>query len=175
MKGSEERVPQVLSIYSSIIQGREDSCSVTKCRVKGRAYWGWSWLSCLQEQSRSGQCHTFQCKSVFIKFRIIQLCGLGLTSGESLRWGECHQEGRIRGSKEDVQRHGAAYSKKQEKGEKGIQEVVINSLMSRSAFQDALFFWNLYILQLYSSVEKGELLFFLFFKYNVSFSVLSKL
>lgn len=56
-----------------------------------------------------------------------------------------------------------------------MQEVVIISLMSRSSFQEGLLFWDLHILQLYSSVEKEELLFFLFSEYNVSFSVLSKL
>lgn len=65
---------------------------------------------------------------------------LGLTSGENLRQGEYHQEGRVRGSKKDVQGHGAACSKMQEKGEMGIQEVAIISLMSRSSFQDGLFF-----------------------------------
>lgn len=68
----------------------------------------------------------------------------------------------MRGSKEDVEGHRATYSKKQEKVEKGMQEVVIISLMSRSSSEDGLLFWDLHILQLYSSVEKGELLIFLF-------------
>lgn len=65
---------------------------------------------------------------------------LGLTSGESLRQGEDHPEGRVRGSKKDVQGHGVVCSKKQEKGEMGIQKVVIISLMSKSSSQDGLFF-----------------------------------
>lgn len=128
---------------------------------------------CLQEQSASGQCCTFQCKSTFIKFRFIQLYSLPwahLCKGSS-RQGEYHEEKGIRGSKGDVERRGTAYSKKQEKVENGMQEVVIISLMSRSSFQNG----DLHILQLYSSVEKGELLFFLFSEHSVSFSVLSKL
>lgn len=46
----------------------------------------------------------------------------------------------MRGSKEDVEGHRATYSKKQEKVEKGMQEVVIISLMSRSSSEDGLLF-----------------------------------
>lgn len=91
--------------------------------------------------NRSGQRQTFQCKSMLSSSGLFSSAAcLGLTSGESLRQGKYHQEGRVRSSKEDVKGHGVACSKKQEKGEMGIQEVVIISLMSRNSFQDGLFF-----------------------------------